>query len=194
MPFVEMMAFMLNLIRTSTQVALDRFFELLDSANPKRMSQQSFSEARQKLRPEACRELLELTVNYVYGCDMDTWHGYYVFAIDGSKVQLPDGGNLGDVFGAAGRGATAPTAQASLLYDVCNGIVACAEIEPMSVDERTLAIRHIDNLASIKGISKALVIFDRGYPSFELMSHIEAKGFQFLMRLRSGQYGCNYLL
>jgi hypothetical protein len=188
MPFEEMMAFMLNLIRTSTQVALDRFFELLDSGSPKRMSQQSYSEARQKLKPEACRELLDVTVGYVYGCDMDTWHGYYVYGIDGSKVQLPDGGSLRDIFGATGRGATAPTAQASLLYDVCNGIVASAEIEPMSVDERTLAIRHIDALASFKEISKALVIFDRGYPSFELMRHVEAKGFKFLMRLRSGQY------
>jgi hypothetical protein len=44
-----------------------------------------------------------------------------------------------------------------------HGIVASAEIEPMSADERTLAIRHIDTLASFKEIGKALVIFDRGY-------------------------------
>ena len=184
LPFMHLVLFMLNMVKTSTQVALDRFFELLDRTNPTQMSQPSFSEARQKLKPEAIQELQERIAAELYQYGFDTWHGYAVFAIDGSKIQLPDDEQLRTVFRTAGRGSTAPTAQASILYDTLNDIVAFAEIEPMTVGERTLAVRHIDKLAGL-GLEKSLIIFDRGYPAFDLMQYIESKGVKYLMRLRT---------
>jgi len=184
MPFMYLISFMLNMVKTSTQVALDRFFELLDRTNPTQMSQPSFSEARQKLKPEAIQELQEGIAAELYKCDFDTWHGYAVFAIDGSKIQLPDDEKLRNIFGTAGRGSTAPTAQASILYDTLNDIVVFAELEPMAIGERTLAVRHIDKLAGL-GLEKSLIIFDRGYPAFDLMQYIESKEIKYLMRLRT---------
>jgi hypothetical protein len=107
-----------------------------------------------------------------------------VVAVDGSKIQLPDDKRLLDIFGGVGRGTDSPTAQASVAYDMFNGIVVDAEIEPLSIGEHELASRHIDRVAAIPGIGKVLLIFDRGYSSSQLMEQAEEKGLKFLIRLR----------
>jgi hypothetical protein len=183
MGFTQLIIFMMNLLRTSTQTALDRFFELIGTPDT-HMTQQSFSEARQKLLPEACRELLLNTVQCVYANDVDRWHGMVVIAVDGSKIQLPDDKQLLETFGGIGREASSPTAQASIAYDMFNGIIVDAEIEPLSVGEHELASRHIDRIAETPGIGKSLLIFDRGYSSSKLMNEVEEHGMKFLVRVR----------
>jgi hypothetical protein len=148
------------------------------------MAQQSFSEARQKLRPEACIELHRLTVSQVYTHDVDRWHGMTVVAIDGSKIQLPDDKHLLEVFGGTGRGADAPTAQASSAYDILNNIIVDAQIEPLSVSENTLAVKHMECISEIPGLERTLIILDRGYSSADIMAQAESKGLKFLVRLR----------
>jgi hypothetical protein len=184
MGFTKLIAFMTNQIKTSTQTALDRFFALIGEPDT-RMTQQSFGEARQKLNPEACRELFLHTVSQIYINATDKWHGRSVFAVDGSKLQLPDDERLLETFGGTGRGASSPVAQASVAYDMLNDVIADAEIEPLSVDERSLAERHVRRIAAMPELSGSLLIFDRGYPSFSLMSLIDSEGLAFLMRLRT---------
>lgn len=184
MTFTAMILFMINQIRTSTQTALDHCFDLVGI--PKgHMSEQSFSEARQKLHWEACRELLDESVKSVYEGGYSTWHGYRVLAIDGSKLQLPSDTKLREIFGTAGRGDIAVTAQSSCLYDAINGIIIDARIKPMSTDERSLAMTHVEHLCSLPSFSKELVILDRGYPSFELIRFFESKNLSYLMRVKT---------
>lgn len=183
MGFSRLILFMMNLVRCSTQTALDRFFELI-GASDTHMAQQSFSEARQKLRPEACRELFLNTTQCVYANAVDRWHGMVVVAVDGSKIQLPNDKQLLKTFGGIGRETDSPTAQASIAYDMFNGIVVDAEIEPLSVSEYELASRHIDRVAEMPGIGKTLFIFDRGYSSSKLMAEAEEKEMKFLVRVR----------
>jgi hypothetical protein len=183
MGFTNLVIFMINLVRTSTQTALDRFWELIGTPDM-HMTQQSFSEARQKLRPEACRELFQHTVERVYSSEVDRWYGMIVVAIDGSKVQLPDDKRLLEIFGGMGREKASPTAQASTAYDVFNNVIVDAEIEPLSVSENELASRHIERVASMECMEKTLFILDRGYSSCSLMAEIEEKGLKFLIRVR----------
>jgi hypothetical protein len=183
MSFTAMMVFMINLVRTSTQTALDRFWNMIGKPE-QHMTQQSFSEARQKLRPEACIELHRLTVSQVYAHDVNRWHGMAVVAIDGSKIQLPDDKQLLEIFGGTGRGAVSPTAQASSAYDILNNIIVDAQIEPLSVCENTLAVKHMECISEIPGLERTLIILDRGYSSADLMAQAESKGLKFLVRLR----------
>lgn len=183
MEFPRLVIFMMNLVRTSVQTTLDRFFGVTGTPDIQ-MTQQSFSEARQKLNPEACRELFLHTVAQVYAHDVDRWHGMAVIAIDGSKLQLPNDKQLLETFGGTGPGASSPTAQASIAYDMLNNVIVDAEIEPLSIGEHELATRHIERVAQTEGIGDALVIFDRGYSSVELMGLAEEKGHKFLVRLR----------
>ena len=114
-----------------------------------------------------------------------TWHGYRVSAIDGSKIALPSDKKLLKHFGGLGKNKSAPTAQGSILYDVLNDIIIDASINPMSSDERTLAIKHLKKYAQIAPNGKKLIIFDRGYPSFELIELLESLGFSYVMRVKS---------
>lgn len=184
MPFVSMVCFMLNQIKQSTQTALDHFFELMDK-DEVHMSQQSFSEARQKLKWEACRELMDFTVLCVYEQGYSTWHGYRVWGVDGSTMQLPSDSGLLKIFGGAGRGNTAVTARSSCLYDVLNDIIADARLMPMATDERSLAVMHVNHLCNMETFAKELLILDRGYPSFELIEYFESKHVRYLMRVRA---------
>lgn len=189
MPFVSMVCFMLNQIKQSTQTALDRFFELMGK-DEVHMSQQSFSEARQKLKWEACRELMDFTVQCVYEQGYSTWHGYRVWGVDGSAMQLPSDPGLLEIFGAMGRGNTAVTARSSCLYDVLNDIIADARLTPIQTDERSLAVMHVNHLCDMDSFSKELLILDRGYPSFEMMEFFELKQVCYLMRVRT-KFNCD---
>lgn len=184
MSFTQMIVFMLNMLKQSTQTALDHFFDLTEECAI-HMSQQSFSEARQKLRWEACRELMDVSVKSIYSRVYRTWHGYRVWAIDGTKIQLPSSPELLEMFGGMGRGSSAVTAQSSCMYDILNDVIGDAQLEPMHVDERTLAQRHLLQLCTLESFSKELVILDRGYPSFKLIELFEATGVVYLMRVRS---------
>lgn len=174
---------MLNMIKSSIQTCLDRFFELTGQWD-EHITQQSFSEARQKIRWEAFQDLFRTIVDHIYTGFYRTWHGYRVSAIDGSKLQMPDDRSLRDHFGAMGKESTAATAQASALYDVFNNILMDAWMEPIKTDERELALRHIDELCGMPSFDKELILFDRGYASFGLIETLIHRNIRFLMRVR----------
>jgi hypothetical protein len=187
MGFKELVYFMLSMIRESSQNALERFF--IKTEKNIFMTQQAFSLARQKIKWEAFRVLFVLTVNghyQEYADEIVRWNGMRIYAIDGSKLSLPNDKPLRDYFGTFGAGNTSPTAQGSLLYDILNDLTVDARIEPMTTDERTIAVMHINQLASIDSFEKGkeLILFDRGYPSFELIKELKERGIHFVMRVR----------
>ena len=161
MPFEELILYMLQSLKCSTQSAIRRFFSNL--GKPVTMKQQSLSEARQKLTVWAFWDLYTLTVEAMTEHCTKKWHNYRVYAVDGSKIALPSEEALGEYFGVLGKDGTAPTAQGSILYDVLNDIVADAAIAPMSLCERTLAKNHIEALENIAQGDKKLLIFDCFY-------------------------------
>lgn len=114
------------------------------------------------------------------------WKGYYVYAVDGVKVALPIDIKklLLKVFGGVGRNAASPTAQASAIYDVLNKIIIDAAIKPLKTDERTLALHHIDALIDLVKHKMKLIIFDRGYPSFELINYLTDRNLNYVMRVK----------
>jgi hypothetical protein len=185
MPFAILVFFMLNMIKASIQTCLDKFFENIGQEGV-HMSEQSFSEARQKIRWEAFRELFETTVGAIYEGFYRTWHGYRVSAIDGSKTQLPGDKALRGFFGAVGRSIAAATAQASALYDVFNNVLIDVQLTPLKTGERQLALLHIDALCKLPSFLKELILFDRGYASFGLIETLISRGVSFVMRVKRG--------
>ena len=142
LPFAHLIMFMLRMIKSTIQSCLDVYFEKIGKLEF-HMKQQSFSEARLKIRWEAFRDLFKAIVNLIYTGYYDTWHGYRLSAIDGTKVQIPDDQALRDHFGTMGKDNSAATAQGSALYDVLNKVTLDAQLEPLATDERTLALRHL---------------------------------------------------
>jgi len=113
------------------------------------------------------------------------WNGYRVYANDGTKIALPDDQKLLDYYGGTGRNAAAPTAQASAQLDVLNDILVDTVIAPLSTDERTLARQHIYATKDLCPGDRKLIIYDRGYASFDFIEELESNGLFYLMRIRS---------
>ncbi len=166
------------------QNALEKFFDKLGS--DVYMTQQAFSAARDKLKADAFTALFYMTANESYSDTYDTYMGYRVLAIDGTKIALPNVGLLGRIYGTMGSDNSSPAAQASICYDVLNKVVVDALIEPLASDERTLALKHIANLEKSKRFAKELVIADRGYPSMKMAAEFRKAGVSFLMRVPRG--------
>ena len=182
--FEDLILYMLFSFKCSTSSALRRFFANFNKDNIS-VKQQSLSEARKKVTVWAFVHMFKLTVSTMTEVCTQKWHGYRVYAIDGSKISLPSDKALREYYGALGKDRTAPTAQGSVLYDVLNDIVCDAAIEPLTTDERTLAKAHIEACRNIAVNDKKLIIFDRGYPSFELLELLENEGISYVMRVKS---------
>jgi len=140
------------------------------------MSQQALSEARAKIKVSAFIALFKGVVDIMMTHRRKKWNGYLVYAIDGSKIALPADNGLLKHFGGLGPTKKSPTAQGSVLYDVLNDIVVDAAIEPLTTDERTLALRHIEALQGAKIQDRKMVLHDRGYASFEVIQKLEKSG------------------
>jgi hypothetical protein len=96
------------------------------------MSQQAFSLARQKVKWEAFEELFQASVRGSYNEVLKDWRGFLLMAIDSSHIALPRDAGLRAYYGAVGKGLSAATARASLLYDIENDIIVDAKIGKLS--------------------------------------------------------------
>jgi hypothetical protein len=182
MPFPQLMWFMLTRTKGSTQNALERFCD--QTGEETSMTQQAFSTARMKIKDSAFSELFYTTARLPYTGYYETWRGYRVSAIDGSKLALPDIDLLGSIYGTMGSDSSSPTAQASIHYDVLNKVIMDALVEPLSVDERNLACQHIKNLEKNVRLEKELIIMDRGYPSYEMIHSLSDENISYIMRVK----------
>lgn len=188
MTFRELIYYKLGVAKASTQNALERFFPQVGKAEI-HMSQQAFSAARQKIKWQAFQELFEASVSGSYNEKWKTWKGFRVLAIDGSFIQLPSDPALLEYYGGLGPERNAASALASLLYDVENDIIVDAKLEPVSRDERSLAMEHVKALSGLEDFQRGhqeLVIFDRGYPSYALIKSLEERGIRYVTRTSTG--------
>jgi hypothetical protein len=186
MTFTEIIYFMLTIVKESSQNALERVFPQLRKENL-HLSQQAFSAARQKIKWEAFEELFEASVEGSYHEEWETVRGYRVLAIDGSFVHLPADKALLKHYGGLGPEKTAATALASILYDLKNDIIVSAKLTPIDESERSLAEKHLEALTKIESFNRGhreLVIFDRGYPSHDLVKSLQDKEIKYLMRVQ----------
>ena len=74
-------------------------------------------------------------------------------------------------------------ARVSCILDVHSKHILTAKIVETTVNEIDLAIEHLENLRQRLDITKLITIYDRGYPSIELMTKIIDLNSKFLIRL-----------
>lgn len=152
-------------------------------------SKQAFSKGRHRIKPEAFKVLMETAAQSFYDDgNFDTFNDYLLLSIDGSDYNLPNSSDLLEHFGSEPfENHVQVQALTSCLYDVLNGIVLEAEIEPYNANERTLAATHLKNFRK-KTDAKAIVLMDRGYPSFDLMRNMAELKINYLMRCNKDNF------
>lgn len=181
--FADYMVLLLKRSKKGLQPALNEFCRETKTFATE-YSKQAFSKGRERIRPEAIQELFEDTVAGFYStATYKTLKGYRVSAIDGTDYNLPYTDQLMEKFGSEKFAHNLVQVQAlgSCLYDVLNGYLIDATLERFDANERVCAKNHLQKLVQLR-TDKELVLFDRGYPSAELLCFMEENNIKYLMR------------
>lgn len=184
--FEKLIHMILRPIKRSLQIEIDEFTSQYIDEEIGTYTKQSFSEARQKLKPKAFKILNDVLIEEYYK-DRKR-EEYRILAIDGSKIQIPNNIKTREYFGyITNNHKEFSTAQGlgSVLYDVENKIILDAQLSRCDASERKLAMKNIEKMLVQSPNAKNLILFDRGYPCFELIKFLEDKSQKYLMRVKS---------
>lgn len=185
MKFNSIILFILNFVKKSLQLELDDFFKKIQKGNES-ISKQGFSQARQKVSPKAFVYLLDKVNNWFYSeTNFKKYRGYRLLAIDGTVIELHNSEELRNTYGyIKNQNALVARARAATLYDVENDMIIASKIDNYKSSERTMAEELISDMCNI-GKYNDLILFDRGYPSRDLINFIEERDVKYLMRVSS---------
>lgn len=151
-------------------------------------SDEAYLKQRRHLNPEVFKQINEIYLKDFYEEKkyVQRKNGYIVFAIDGSKEEIPNTKKNREEFGYAQNQERVKIARELLssIYDVNNHLYIDVEIDKYTASEIELAKRNIEKMIEIIGVEKILIIFDRGYPCIEFFYWLEKRNIKFLMRLQ----------
>lgn len=160
--------------------------ELLDlfDASAETPSASAFIQQRDKIRPIAFESIFKnFSKKLMNSFDNDI----PVFAIDGSDIQIPTNPTDTESYIAGTNGHKGYNLlHINALYDLNKHIYSDVIIQKARERNEHKAFQE---LVDCSEITKALIIADRGYESFNSMAHIQEKGWFFLIRIRDGNNG-----
>ena len=143
-------------------------------------SSSAFIQQRQKINEFAFPSLFDL---FVRNTDKDSlYKGYRLLAADGSDIQIPTDPKHADSY-FPGTNGQAPYSLLHLdaVYDLLQHTYMDASVcGKRDWNEK----RVLCNMVDRSSIAKALIIADRGYESYNLMAHIQEKGWKYLIRIK----------
>jgi hypothetical protein len=130
--------------------------------------------------------MFQTSVEGPYNEEWEKRRGFRLMEADGSFIHLTQAPELVEYYGGLGyEGRTAP-ALVSLLYDLENDIIADVLIAPVHDSGHPLALEHIQTLWGLVSFERGreLVLFDRGYPSFDFIKPLQDKEIAYVMRVQ----------
>ena len=119
---------------------------------------------RQKLREHAADDRFLL-------------HGWAVFAVDGTKIELPRTDANLQAFGTANKEHAAPQCLLVALLHLASGVIWAFDRDRADGCERSMLRGMLGELPT-----RSLIVADAGFPGFELMRSILAAGHHFVLR------------
>jgi len=187
-PFLSTLLFMINLLRKSLAVEIDSFVRHLNdrlSSGVSYFTPSAFIQNRKKINPDVFKHLTSVIIKNFYtpdNADLKLFNGLRVLACDCSIITLPFTKDLKKRYGVVKNVCTLDIVQArvSVLYDVLNELALDVDLGKSRAPERDLALRHRHCWQP-----KDLIIYDRGYPSYEFINEHLRSGIDCLMRTRT---------
>ena len=189
---LNVILFLLHAGKGALETSISSVRNLLSdiTAFPKKISKQAISHARQGISFALFLELFKMSTDLFYShieCRKD-WHGYHLFAIDGSKIELPNSrsnfDHFGEMFEHHSPERKYTQALASVVYDVLDDFIIHATFSRFLASERSEAIKHMKELEELGIYEDSVIIFDRGYYSETLFRYCVKHGHTCLMRLK----------
>ena len=165
-----------------------RFFTIMLSNDFKTITSQAIGKQRMYIDPNVFIDMYELYINKLYDkfSGFSKFKGYIVCACDGSIVDLPNVTltrqefPLGDEYLLKEKRIRA---RVSCFMDIHSKYILTTKIVETTVNEIDLAIEHLENIKQRLDITKLITVYDRGYPSIELMMKTIDLDSKFLIRL-----------
>ena len=145
----------------------------------------AFVQRRSKIFPEAFESLFDL---FTQSADEDQrYEGMRLLAADGSDFLLaanPD--DPDSFFPGTEEQKSYNLLHLNALYDLMQHIYVDALLQKRrKADERGALVNMVDR----SRLDRVLLLADRGYESFNVLAHIQEKGWKFLIRVKDGTGG-----
>lgn len=186
----QVIMYLLYTSKASMFQNLSRIREDLGNLDFPDISKQALSKARQFINPALFKELYYLSVDLFYKQlpSRKLWNGYHLFAIDGSKIELPNSKSnfefFGEMFGYPDPNRRFTMGLDSIVYDVLDDYIVHASFQRYLASERSAALEHLHNLEDLNIYQNSVVIFDRGYYSEDMFRYCVEHQHLCLMRLK----------
>ena len=186
----QVIMYLLYTSKASMFQNLSRIREDLGNLDFPDISKQALSKARQFINPALFKELYYLSVDLFYKQlpSRKLWNGYHLFAIDGSKIELPNAKSnfefFGEMFGYPDPSRRFTMGLGSIVYDVLDDYIVYASFQRYLASERSAALEHLHNLEDLNIYQNSVVIFDRGYYSEDLFRYCVEHQHLCLIRLK----------
>lgn len=190
MPLDDIIMCTLSKKGLTTEMELHKYF-IEKGATSMNISKQGFLQQRKKLNYEAFSLLNKVYLKDFYSSDKPIlWNNYMVFAIDGSKVEVPNSDENRTAFGECGNQHNKGEVMVliSSMFDVFNHFFLHLQIDSIKTSESELAKQNIKAAKEILNDNPLIIVFDRGYPSIELVHFLEKNNIKYLFRLSSNDY------
>ncbi len=187
--FSENIAFILNTLSRTLQIEIDDFANRVMGKKNMEITKQAFSKSRKNISWMAFQRLFEVTREIVFKKNaIKRFKGYRIFAIDASELVIDKTHDIGEYFIPRPNGpSNKSNARISLFTDAIDGFVVDANIGSLEKSERSFAKEHLKVFEQYCN-NKDIVIFDRGYPSREMIAVITNMECKYLMRLQSSSF------
>ena len=186
----QVIMYLLYTSKASMFQNLSRIREDLGNLDFPDISKQALSKARQFINPALFKELYYLSVDLFYKQlpSRKLWNGYHLFAIDGSKIELPNSKSnfefFGEMFGYPDPNRRFTMGLGSIVYDVLDDYIVHASFQRYLASERSAALEHLHNLEDLNIYQNSVVIFDRGYYSENMFRYCVEHQHLCLMHLK----------
>jgi len=181
----------MSIARKGVTTAME-LFDFYKKVEKNAVSKQDYSKQRMKiLESYWTKTLADIAREYYEFCRVEKLGKYIVIAIDGSKTILPRCKELEEKYGLANaNNSQQKCVQCTIsgCYDVLNNIMLNIQIAPYGADERELAKENIKAIKQSYPDMKFLIIFDRGYPSIDMLNFLDEMGIKYLIRLQNSTY------
>ena len=162
----RLIGIIINLPKRSLSIEIKSFFDLIENDSP--ATKGAFSLQRSKLLPvffQVWNKWLVDSFYEHYGEKIKRWKGFKLLAVDGSTAFLIDRKDVVDYFGTQGnQHGESPMARVMQIYDVLNDITVMGNIYPIKTSEQAIISTQVEYL-----FSDSITLFDRGFPSYELL-------------------------
>lgn len=151
----------------------------LELPRDKPVSPQAFSDARSKLPSQVVQSLLHGAADEfdrAHGEDF-RWRGRRLLAVDGARRFVRRSCELRRRLGCP-EGARYPQIHVTTVFDVSSQVPLDAVVGPYGSDERRQLLLVLDRVRP-----GDILVLDRGYPAFDILSALTLRGIDFVVRV-----------